>query len=201
MDINNSLINKASEFAKELLLTKLPPWALYHNLNHTIETVETCYEISEGLKLNNYDTEILTIAAWFHDAGYTETSDGHEEVSVKIASNFLIKYNYPVEKMNKVSRCILATKISNQPNSFLEEVICDADMIVLGKKEFFERNDLLKLEIENRDGVNISETTWLKRSLEFISKHIFYTEYAKLKFNQQLLTNIKILKKMIEPEI
>ena len=99
--------------------------------------------------------------------------------------------------MGTVTDCILATRIINHPENLLEFIICDSDLISLGRTDYFEKNDLLKLEIEMRSGKKINDEQWLRRSAKFLSSHTYYTEYAKLNFNLQLKENLLTLQKQI----
>jgi len=191
------ILDKSSKFVSQIVEKKLPKWAVYHNLQHTVETVNGCLEIGKGSNLIEDDLEIVCIAAWFHDIGYIFNAEGHEEKSVEISTKFLKANDYPINKINKVTNCILATKLINHPKNFLESIICDADLISLGRKDYFEKNELLKLEIEMRSGKKITDEHWLRRSSKFLSSHSYYTEYAKLKFNLQLKENFLTLQKQI----
>ncbi|MEK7671213.1 MAG: HD domain-containing protein, partial [Bacteroidota bacterium] len=136
MNHNNDILNQAQAYVSSLLNGKLPGWAVYHNLRHTEEIVEAVQEIGEGSRLNKSEMEIVLLAAWFHDVGYTEVADGHEEKGVEIATRFLQAKGYPQNKIEQVGGCIRATKVPQSPKTFFEEIVCDADVIHLGKKRF-----------------------------------------------------------------
>ena len=200
-DTGYNLLENISEYVTKLFKEKLPEWATYHDLWHTIETVKGCEEIGKGSGLLEENLEILKIAAWFHDTGYFFQANEHEEKSCEISSEFLATRNYREDKANKVNACIMATKISSIPKNLLESVICDADLISLGRPDYLEKNNLLKFEIELRENKKISELDWLKRSLNFLSTHKYYTKYACKNFEPQLKVNIKILEKMINQHL
>ena len=193
----NSVLENTISFVTQLFNEKIPTWAVYHNLNHTIETVDACLEIGGGSGLAEDDLVILCIAAWFHDTGYLFKVEGHEEKSSEIALKFLTEIDYPADKIDKVMNCIMATKLSTQPENLVEYIICDSDLITLGRADYFEKNDLLKLEIEMRESKKIGELAWLKRSLHFLFSHNYFTEYAKLNFTKQLEKNLQRLQKKI----
>jgi len=194
---NNELLVSASTFVKKLFEKKLPDWALYHSLQHTIDTVEGCLEIGKGSLLEKDDLDVLAIAAWFHDTGFTESIAGHEEKSVEIAVPFLKQNNSNSEFINHVTGCILATKLSIKPQNILEEIICDSDLITLGRQDFFVKNNLLKNEIELRENREITDYDWLQRSFQFLSSHQYYTAYANSTFNIGLIKNRNILERQI----
>lgn len=197
-DITATILENSSNYVTQLFKDQQPIWAVYHDLLHTIETFNGCLEIGSGSGLSKDEVEIICISAWFHDTGYLFTVEEHEERSSEIALNFLEKNNYPGDKINTVINCILATKTTVAPQNLLESVICDSDLISLGKSDYFEKNDLLRVEMELRENIKISEFSWLERSLTFLSAHKFYTDYARLNFNPQLEINLKDLQKKID---
>jgi len=194
---NDNLKKNISKYVTVLFKENLPGWAVYHDLSHTLETVNACEEIGKGSGLSDEDLEILYVAAWFHDTGYIFKADGHEEESSKMALEFLKKRKYPKEKIEMVIECIIATMISNKPKNLVESVICDADLISLGKPDYFKKNDQLKIEMERRENRKIIESDWLKRSLDFLSSHKYYTEYSRQSYGNQLNVNIQNLKEKI----
>jgi len=193
----NELAENVSLYIKELFKEKLPAWAVYHNLSHTIDTVNACEEIGKRTGLPREEMDLLSIAAWFHDAGYIYQAEEHEEKSIKIALDFLRSNNCVDNKIIKVVDCIKATKLLVSAKNLLGFVICDADLISLGSADYFEKNELLKLETALREKRKIDDLAWLERSLKFLSSHNYYTDYAQKKYSPQLNENIQILKKMI----
>jgi len=148
MKKQSPIVQKASEYVFNLMREKLPANHIYHNYNHTVDVVEASIEIAEGIDLSREDTEIVVLGAWFHDTGFVETYEGHEEQSQQIASQFLHDNLYPEEKIEKVLGCIAATRYPQQPKNLLEYVICDADLSGIASKKYFEKAQFLRREIE-----------------------------------------------------
>ncbi|MFC2130877.1 Pycsar system effector family protein [Bacteroidota bacterium] len=196
MEENQNILDKAGQFVSELLSEKIPKEYVFHNLEHTLQIVENVREISLILNLSEDDREIVLLAAWFHDIGYIIQVDDHEVESVKTAEEFLHEQNYPPERIEKISGCIKATKIPQSPQNILEDIVCDADLINLGKKTFFERNNLIREEKEFINDKKISANEWLDHSIEFLKTHNFHTEYAKRIYGDKKLANIEKLNKM-----
>jgi len=193
--MNGNIVNEIENYIFDYYKNNAPSENVYHNLAHIRNVVELVEEIGKNSGLTNEDIEILIIAAWFHDIGHNEIWAGHEELSAKFVKEFLSKNNYPARKTEKVLGCIIATKIPHEPKNKLEEVICDADIGHLGSKDFFDQSELLKLEMEKRENIKFSETEWLKKSLDFVSKNKFFTKYAKIKFDDRKNTNLLKLQK------
>lgn len=186
----DNILDHTRKFIVDLFNEKLPGWAVYHNYDHTVETVQAVKEFANHYGLSKREAEILEVAGWFHDSGYISGADGHEEKSADIAMDFLTRHNYAQEDVGLVLKCIRATKVGVIPEDLSESIIKDADLISLGKPDYFEKNELLRQEVELREKKVISEQVWLKRSAEFITSYQFFTEYARARFGQQLQKNI-----------
>jgi len=79
MKKQSPIVQKAEAYVFSLIRDKLPPNYIYHNYNHTVDVVESVIEIAEGSELSKEETEMVVLAAWFHDTGFIEVYDGHEE--------------------------------------------------------------------------------------------------------------------------
>ena len=188
-------------YVDTLFKEESPNENVYHDATHTREVVEAVQKIGSASGLSKEDLEIVTIAAWFHDTGYVVKGNGHEEISAENAKYFLSKHNYDKDKTDKVIKCILATKVPHDPKNLLDEVICDADLHHLGKKSFFDRNELFRVENEVKNDKTFNEVEWLRNNINFFFKHKFFTEYARNKYEDQKNENLlKIQKKLRKQE-
>ncbi|MBM2845893.1 MAG: hypothetical protein HW407_1205 [Bacteroidetes bacterium] len=184
------IIRKAAAHVSTLFQEKLPSWAVYHNMDHTLQVVEACEEIAEASKLSKSDYEAVMVAAWFHDVGYIDTVDGHEEKGAERAATFLQTHGVSQEKTEQILGCIRATRIPQEPRNVIEQIVCDADLVHLGKKRFFERGELMRLEWELRSGKTIPEVEWLNINIDFVSKNSFHTKYAQAEFAARRTKNL-----------
>jgi len=184
------IVRKAAAHVSTLFQEKLPSWAVYHNMDHTLQVVEACEEIAEASKLSKPDYEAVMVAAWFHDVGYIGAVDGHEEKSVEHAVTFLQAYGVSQERTEQIIGCIRATRIPQEPRNLIEQIVCDADLVHLGKKRFFERAELMRLEWELRSGKTTPEIDWLNINIDFVSKNSFHTKYAQNEFGVRRTKNL-----------
>ena len=187
--------NKVSEYATKLLTEKLPAGCVYHNLSHTTDVVEAAKEIGKQSNLSDDDLEILLIAAWLHDIGLIETYDNHEIKSVELSKSFLAGISYPQEKIETVVSIIASTKMPQSPSSLIEQVMCDADLSHLGKKGYNAKTQLLRAEWEAMAGKKYSDSQWLRLNIDFLTSNKFYTNCAKLLYDEQKETNLSKLQK------
>jgi len=193
--MSNNLLNEIENYVYEYYKENAPVENVYHNLAHVRNVVTVVDELGLNCKVTDEDLEILKIAAWFHDIGHMQTWEGHEEIGAKFAKDYLTSKEYPIEKIKKIEGCIIATSIPHEPKNLLEEIICDADISHIGSKDFFDQSDLLKLEIEKRENKKVSDTEWLKKNIEFLTKNNFFTKSAKLKYDERKTTNLLKLQK------
>lgn len=190
----STILKDAEEHISRLLAARLPAGTTYHSIDHARETVEAAREIGDASGIVGADLESVLLAAWFHDAGYIEGAEGHEERSAEAAEAFLRGHGYPDERVRIVRGCILATRVPQRPTTPLERILADADMIHLGKKRFFERAELMRRETEMRSGESFEEAEWLRRNIAFVESHEYHTSYARKEFDGRRGKNLKKLR-------
>lgn len=191
------IIAQVSQHVQRLFAERLATTLTYHNPQHTLDVVAAASEIAIGEGLSEEDQEILAVAAWFHDVGYTEIYTGHEEVGATMAREFLVQHGYPEQKIAAVERCILATKYPSHPQTMLESVLCDADLSHVGRKGYLDSADRLRAEWGVHLQKSYTEFEWLKNNLEFLAEHRFYTRYARSQFEERKKTNVEKVQKRV----
>ncbi len=168
---------------------------VYHDLQHVQNVVKAVKEIGERCDLGDKELEILQIAAWFHDSGYDNGPEGHEERSCIYATEFLSKRDFPSENVEAVCRCIMATKTPHRPQGLLEEIICDADLSHLKKKIYWDRSGRVRQELLLTKSIVMSEQEWVDFELDFLNNHRFFTAVAYELFEAGKLKHIQQLRK------
>ena len=175
-----SLLDTTERFATRLLQEALDPGFLYHDLAHTRRVVESTKEMLEHYGIEGKDRQVLLLAAWLHDTGYTQGREGHEKESSRIAAQFLLEQGLDQQATDRVCSLILATERYHQPTNLLEEIIRDADASHLGQEIYPEVSELLKQELAQMDVAHYTPQAWRDIQIEvFRSEHRFYTGYAR----------------------
>jgi hypothetical protein len=192
------ILKKCEEFVTDHFSKNIDSTYTFHSIAHTERTVKNVLLLSENSSLSKSDREIVVIAAWFHDCGISESYDEHEEKSIEIAKQFLDGQNYPSENIEQVIGCINSTMPGNKPGNMLEKILNDANLIHLGKKNYFKRNKELFKEHKNVLGKSESNEEWIKTNINFISENDFETDYAREKFGDQRLINLSTLQESLE---
>jgi len=174
-----NIVLEVEAYVTSLLRYKLPHTFIYHNLGHTQRVLRSTKALIDGEKIGEDDANILLLAAWFHDVGYTEGVENHEESSVKIAEEFLKNKDVDENTIKQVSKLIMSTKMGVEPETQLEKILKDADNSHFGKKRYMEIGDLLREEWEQQDIKTYTDLEWIKENITFFTQHHrFYSTYA-----------------------
>lgn len=193
-----SIIKKTENYLFGLFKDKLSPSFIYHNFNHTLRVVNSANLLAEKSDVNDEDKEVLLLAAWFHDSGYTEGFKDHEERSCLIAEKFLKENNYPEAKIARVTQLIMITKLAAKPDSLLEYIIRDADCSHFAEKNYSKLAELLREEWRLTLGKEFTDVEWAIANRDILMyKHRFYTDYAKEKMQPVKERNIAVLQQTI----
>ncbi len=178
------------------LLQQLPDQLQYHHINHTIdEVLPAVIQLSEQSKVSEYDRVLLKTAALYHDVGFTRQIDNHEQIGVKIAYEELPAFGYDAEALKQIRQMILSTRRSQGARGLLAQLLCDADLGVLGRDNFIDRNVKLYHEQLQIDYIPIK--TWVNRQIKFIQNHSYYTSDARALWDKGKKQNIVRLQQLL----
>lgn len=169
----------------------------FHNFTHTQEVIEKTYLISDVMGIKTEEVDLIVIAACFHDTGFSENYEGHEEVSKRLAAQFMEKANCTKREIERVLSCIDATKMPQNPHDIYEEILCDADLFHLGTSNFLYRNMLLRKEWELFRDIVMTDEAWLVLNIKFLEEHQFKTAYGKEILEKGKQENLNKLKQLI----
>jgi predicted metal-dependent HD superfamily phosphohydrolase len=202
MENQSDLIQQARELASTIFLTKVSKAVSFHTLQHTQDVVSACERIAEYQHLSDEDRLPLFIAAWFHDTGYSGgQAKDHENVSIQIATEFLLSQNASPELISRVEGCINATRMPQSPTNNIEEIICDADLFHLGNDTFKEKSRLLRQELKEFNGEDLSKKEWRQNNIAFLEAHKYFTTYAEQKLQKTKEKHLQDLKEKKGDEI
>ena len=195
-ETSEQLLSAVRNYVTELFTRQVKPEFVFHSLEHTEDVVEACSYMADHYRLNDEDRQVLLLAAWFHDTGYTKgEATGHEDESIKIATAFLTRQNLDEVLIQRVASCIEATRMPQSPVNLVEKILCDADLYHLATDDFKARSQLLKQEQEGILGLKIDKKEWRKNNINFLENHKYFTDYGQEKLEPQKLENLMALKK------
>lgn len=196
-----SILQKAKDYVEILFKDKLSSVYFYHNFIHTTYTVNKAEEILKHTPVSEEDQEKVLLALWFHDTGYIECAQNHEEKGVEIMKDFLKKENYSEAYIEDIAKLILATKITYEPQNLLEKIMKDSDCSHFASYDYSDISDALRKEWELTNVRCFSNDEWNAGNLEMLkNKHKFYTDYAKTAWQPLKEKNIKKIEKKLDKE-
>lgn len=158
-----------------LLRGRLDPALHYHDAAHTLEDVVPAVDRLarlEGLPARRRAR--LHTAALLHDTGYLDAPEDHERRSAEIAALLLPGYGFSEGEIASVCELILATRLGHRLESHDQRLLVDADLDVLGRDDFFEKNAALRRELAAA-GTVYDDAAWLRGQLRFLQRHRYQT--------------------------
>jgi putative nucleotidyltransferase with HDIG domain len=194
----HSVVSVVEDRIVRLFEERLDKRFTYHHLQHTIKVREAALALADRIGFSAVDREVLELAALLHDAGYLETYEGHEEAGCRLAAEWLEALAYPAEQLARVQGCIMATKISNQPENLLEMAIRDADMSHLAYEAYLEEVDSLRREWAVVLDKTYTDEEWYALNHRFIKGHQYFTNAARALWDERKAANQKLLKKLLK---
>jgi uncharacterized protein len=189
---------RARQYALERLERELPPILYYHSLAHTRDDVVPAAERLAALEgVDGQALLLLRTAAFYHDLGHIEQYTNHETIGIWIAAQVLPHFGYSATHVQVISGMIMATQLPQSPRTLLEEIMADADLDVLGRDDFLNRNQDLRDE-RAALGVLTTDEEWYSGQLEFIQTHRYFTAAARTLRDARKQQNIEELIKLLE---
>ncbi len=185
------------EIVLDRLEKELPKYLYYHNFKHTIDVINQAELIGYGEGVDDESVLLLKTAALFHDAGHVIGYDEHEYNGTQLAREYLPKYRYSQEQIDRICELIMATKLPPNPKSILESIMCDADLDYLGRSDFIPVSNTLYKELKEQNKIG-TLNDWNKLQVKFLSNHQFFTKTGKnlREVNKQM--QIERIKQLIE---
>lgn len=131
------------------------------------------------------------LAAWFHDTGHSHCYSGHEVESAVLAEKFLISKGLNKNRVSAIKELILSTRLEVKPGNLLEEILHDADIQHIGKKNFYRKGQLLRDEWRLILHKNFTDQEWEFMQYRFLTLSRFITQYASEKLGPGRAKNIE----------
>ncbi len=157
----------------------LPDYLHYHNLSHTKDVMSSCKRYSELYELNEYDNDLLMIAAAGHDYGFLVSTEDHEAISARIVGRMMDDHGYKRAEINLVKGMIESTRIPQSPKTLLDKIIADADLDYLGREDYDTISERLYQELKKL-GKMKDRASWLNLQIAFLEMHSYHTDWAKM---------------------
>lgn len=183
----------ACAYALDRLEYELASELLYHSVAHTRDDVLPAIDrLADIQDIRGEAYLVLRTAAAFHDIGFIEQYFDHEAVSMRIAREILPRFGFNQDYILVIERIIAATKLPQSPHTELEQIMVDADLDILGRPDFWDRNQALRDELSTYRGA-MTDLQWYQDQIEFMSAHTYFTFGARALRSDYKQRNLSVL--------
>ena len=159
------------------LEANLPKSLTYHALDHTLDVLKVCNQYIKREKLPIEERYLLRTGAIVHDMGFLKGSTNHEEVGAGMAEVIMKNLGVSQKTIDKVKGLVMATKIPQNPQDYLQRIICDADLDYLGRLDYPEISQKLFEELKNMNVISTAQQ-WKDLQINFLKAHRYHTPFA-----------------------
>ena len=127
----------ACQYIMDQLTRHLSAKLTYHSVQHTHDVAQQAVRIARAEGITDQESlDLLQTAAYYHDAGFLNAYNEHEEESCRIAVEVLPAFGYAPAQIGQICQLIRATRIPQAPTTLLEAILCDADLDYLGRDDY-----------------------------------------------------------------
>ncbi len=186
-------VREIQEHIIKQLKDGLPVYLTYHSLDHTLYVLKVATYLAQKEGLSAPETELLQVAALYHDIGFTVQREEHEEVGCKIATGQLAAYGFTIAETKEICGMIRATRIPQKPHTLSECILADADLEYLSTSLFWSVGDLLYQELKHINP-RLTRRAWDEIQIQFLESHQYHTVFCqkyKESLKQQYLRKLK----------
>lgn len=181
---------KAERHIMKVLEKKLSPKLHYHSIAHTKDVCKAIERLALSEGITDEGLFLLKSAATYHDAGFVESYEKNEPVGARMAEEILPSFGYSPIHIEQIKKLIYVTQIPHKPENQLEEIICDADLDYLGRTDFHEIADKLRMELREHGKID-SDRKWDEIQVAFLRSHKYFTKTAKESRDVQKAKNLQ----------
>jgi len=171
-------LEKAEKYIIGQLRLRLSDTLYYHGIHHVEDVTNACLNLAGQERVTDEEAiKLLRTAALYHDSGFMNTYQKHEEEGCRIVREMLPDFGYTESQIELVCGMIMATKIPQNPRNHLEQIICDADLDYLGREDFEPIAETLFQELKIRKIVT-DQQSWNQIQIKFLTAHHYWTKSA-----------------------
>jgi hypothetical protein len=185
--------------ALALLGSQLPAYLQYHSYQHTEDVLQEVIKLALIDSLPERDTELLAVAAAWHDVGFIYANSANEPLAAQEMCNSLSALGqYSDSEIATIAQMILDTALvvdgatlKQHATIPLSRYLLDADLANFGRDDFFEKSELRRKES--------GEPVELFRSKTFllVQNHTWLTKAAHTLWQEKKEQNLQALTKAL----
>ena len=194
--MQNHFLERSKAYVQEFFTANVGEEYSYHNFDHTTWVYEAADRLADEAQLTESEKEPLLLAALFHDVGFGVDMNDHESHSARIAKDYLSGIGYPQDKLEVVTKLIMATKMGWKGQDKMCCLMKDADLSGLANPNYQMIAENLRKEKNATAGTDFGEMEWIHENIAFLQNHYYCSEEGKRLFNEGKEKNLKKLKKL-----
>jgi hypothetical protein len=166
--------------ALTLLRSQLPPDLQYHSYSHTEDVLGEVIKLARADSLPERDTELLAVAAAWHDVGFIYSRTANEPLAAQAMRSAVTSLGrYSESEVAAIEQMILDTalvpdgaSLRQRPTIPLSCYLLDADLANFGRDDFFEKSELQRMETGE------AQETFQQKTLALVQNHTWLTKAA-----------------------
>lgn len=192
---DNDLIEEAAHYVQSLF-DKHRSLSAFHTIDHAKEIAAVAYDLAQEYDLEEHEQETLMLAAWFYFSGFTRKVRNFQVASSEIAREFLTGKEYSESLQLEVCG-LLHEEHCSDTSPLLTQLLHDALSSYLGRKRFFRKMELLRIERENLLGKVYTDYEWEQLVFRYLTAHRFLTSAGKQEYRKRKVKNINKQRKYV----
>ena len=188
----------AKNYIIDRLQQELPPNLYFHCFEHSLDVLHSAMRLNRLENMDETKSALIETAAIYHDAGMIRTYLDHETASARLAREILPDFEYSPSEIEQVASLIMVTTMPQYARTKQEKVLCDADLDVLGREDFFISSFQLQLEWKIYGVMDSTLSEWIRFEIDFLENHKYYTTSAFKLRNEQKGKNLIAFKDLLK---
>ena len=196
------LLQKVDEQVTVFYRDHSDPNLFYHNRPLTNEVLATTKRIADHYQLDDHAFFIVCAAASYLYTGFHQVHEkNYQSKSAELAETFLQLKGVDTETIAEIKKCLMATGLSQKPETLLEKILCDANTYYLGTNSFRDKIKILKKEEEALANAKIDGAKWRTTMINILETHRYHTDFCQLLLDQPKAGNLLELQSRQEAKI
>ncbi|WP_421765090.1 Pycsar system effector family protein [Ekhidna sp.] len=185
MNQKQEILKKAESYIQDIFSSydEILP---FHNIRHIEEVVEVASELGKASDLDGEELEVLLLVVWFYFSGFPKEPKKFISHSKAYLEDFCDENGYT----HKEEVLLLLVEDQTSNSSKQAKLLHDSLISYKGRKRFFRKAELMRLERKSLFNQAYTEYDWEQRMFMMLVKCVFLTDAAKEAYRKRRIKNI-----------
>lgn len=170
---------------------------LYHDINWVNRTIEAAKMLANHGRLNELGMFILETAIWFYGSGFLLEINHDKSTALILAETFLTS-QFVTQDVKQEIGDLISVLDNKKKRGFLEEMAYDALSSDYGDPAFSAGYKVLIMEREALTKISISPQDAIKKTLEQMKTHCYFTAQAAKAWESTKMLNVELLQRQLD---